>query len=308
MEPSQERKTNAEQNRLINQIKQLLQNTWLRAAGIALVVVILLNLFFLKLFTVNNRDMEGSYHKGDVLLLKKNPSKLKRNQVVLLEYPLPDSGQTAPLFIQRLVGLPGDTLQLSDKLLFVNGEAQKGPDHQKHNYFLKSRVAQLDSVFLKRYGLDDGGPLSTGFDYSFALTEDQKLELEKDSLIESITIKTEKKNMFDATCFPGSAHCNWNADHYGKIYVPKKNDSLALDTTIISLYEDIISRYENNTLVISQDSIFINGQHSSTYVVKQDYYFTLGDNRDNAVDSRHWGFLPKSCIRGKVLFRIKRIQ
>lgn len=306
MEPSQERKTNTEKHRLTQGLQQVLQTTWLKAAGIALFLFLLFKVFFFGLFTVNNRDMEGSYHQGDVLLIKKNPSHLKRNQIILLEYPLPDSGQLAPLFIQRLAGLPGDTLQLSDKQLFVNGELQNNPELQKHNYFIKTRVPQLDSAFLQRYGLDDGGPVSTGFDYSFALTEHQKTELQKDSLIESISIKAEKKNMFDATCFPGSAHCNWNADHYGKIYVPKKNDSLPLDTTIISLYEDLISRFENNTLEVRQDSIFINGQHSKTYVVKQDYYFTLGDNRDNAVDSRHWGFLPKSCIRGKVLFRLKR--
>jgi signal peptidase I len=306
MEPSQERKTNAKQSRLIQWLKQIMQIAWLKMAGLALLVFLLLRLFFFELFIVNNRDMEGSYHIGDVLLIKKNPSNLKRNQIILLDYPLPDSGQLAPLFIQRLAGLPGDTLQLSDKLLFVNGEALNGSEDQKHNYFIKTRVAQLDSAFLQRYGLYDGGPVSTGFDYSFALTEYQKTELEKDSLIESISIKAEKKNMFDATCFPGSAHCNWNADHYGKIYVPKKDDSLRLDTTIISLYEDLISRYENNRLDIRQDSIFINGIYSKTYVVKQDYYFTLGDNRDNAVDSRHWGFLPKSCIRGKVVFRLKR--
>jgi len=308
MEPSQERKTHTKENRLIQRLKQLLLNTWLRSAGIALALFILLKVFFFDLFTVNSRDMEGSYLKGDVLLIKKNPSNLKRGQVILLEYPLPDSGQTAPLFIQRLVGLAGDTLWLSDKTLFVNGELQKSHDHQKHNYFIKTRTAQLDSAFLNHYGLNDGGPVSTGFDYSFALTENQKLELEKDSLILSIKIKSENKNMFDATCFPGSTHCNWNADHYGKIYVPKKNDSLHLDTTIISLYEDIIKRFEKNSLVITQDSIFINGQYSRSYVVKQDYYFTLGDNRDNAVDSRHWGFLPESCIRGKVLYRLKRAK
>lgn len=306
MEPSQERKTNTEKTRLIQGVEYLLHTIWLKAAGIALLLFILLRVFFFELFQVNNRDMEGSFHQGDVLLIKKNPSQLNHNQVILISYPLADSGQAAPVFVQRLAGLPGDTIELSDKQLFVNGNVQTNSDQIKHNYFIKTRVAQLDQAFLERYGLDDGGAVSSGFDYSFALTDFQKAELEKDSLIKHITIKAEKKNMFDATCFPGSPNCNWNADHYGKIYVPKKNDSLSLDTTIISLYEDIISRFENNSLEIRHDSIFINGQLSKTYVVQQDYYFTLGDNRDNAVDSRHWGFLPQSCIRGKVLFRLKR--
>ncbi len=249
--------------------------------------------------------MEGSYSIGDVLLIKKNPSRLKHGQVILLQYPLPDTNQSPTLFIQRLVGLSGDTLLLSNKILFVNGIEQDELPFQKHNYFLKARVAILDSNFLNKYGLNDGGLVSTGYDYSYALTSKQKKELEKDSLIASVVMKTEKKNMFDATCFPGSTHCNWNADQYGKIYVPKKNDSISLDTTIISLYEDIISKYEQNTLYISQDSIFINGNYCTSYTVKQNYYFTLGDNRDNSLDSRHWGFLPESYIRGKVLFRLK---
>lgn len=37
-------------------------------------------------------------------------------------------------------------------------------------------------------------------------------------------------------------------------------------------------------------------------VVKHDYYFTLGDHRDNSKDSRYWGFVEDSRIRGKAFF------
>ena len=34
-------------------------------------------------------------------------------------------------------------------------------------------------------------------------------------------------------------------------------------------------------------------------VVPQDHYFVLGDNRDNSEDSRYWGFVPRTQIRGQ---------
>ncbi|HEX6316274.1 MAG TPA: signal peptidase I [Gemmatimonadaceae bacterium] len=36
-------------------------------------------------------------------------------------------------------------------------------------------------------------------------------------------------------------------------------------------------------------------------VVKPRHYFMLGDNRDNSLDSRYWGFVPDSLIRGQPL-------
>ena len=38
-------------------------------------------------------------------------------------------------------------------------------------------------------------------------------------------------------------------------------------------------------------------------VIPQGYYFVMGDHRNNSSDSRHWGFVPKKYIIGKVQLR-----
>ena len=39
-----------------------------------------------------------------------------------------------------------------------------------------------------------------------------------------------------------------------------------------------------------------------SYEVKKDYYWAMGDNRDDSLDSRYWGFIPRDYILGEALF------
>jgi signal peptidase I len=42
--------------------------------------------------------------------------------------------------------------------------------------------------------------------------------------------------------------------------------------------------------------------------VPEGQYFMMGDNRDNSQDSRYWGFLPASYVKGRALFIYFSIQ
>lgn len=251
--------------------------------------------------------MGNTHLKGDVVLVQRVFNTYLTNDIVYFRFPVKDSTIDRTYCFQRLIGLPGDTLEINNKAVMLNNFTIEDTSSVKHNYYVKATV-KLDSTFKLRYGLFEGGEISNDLDYSFSLTKAQLDSLKHSAFIDKITPKIEQKASFDQTVFPYSIHYSWNLDQFGKLYIPKKNDTLALDSIKLNIYSSLIRDYENNRLEIKNDTIWINEAPQNYYVVKQNYYFVLGDNRDNANDSRVFGFLPENYLRGKVIKVIKQSQ
>lgn len=170
--------------------------------------------------------------------------------VVVFEWP-GDRDELKPAeimsYVKRLIGMPGDTVKIVNKVVYVNGREFWRPPHIQ---------------YLNPQSIPAGIP--------------------------------------NPRIFPAGAP--WNEDNYGSVVVPKKGDMIKLTPENIEQWRTIIDReFERRVVNVEGNKITIDGRVVNSYTIKKDYYFMLGDNRDNSLDSRFWGFVPRDKVIGQAL-------
>lgn len=190
---------------------------WTKSLSLALLLFVIVRAFLVEAFKIPSGSMEGTLLVGDFLLVNKLvygaevPGTNRRlpavrepayRDILVFQWPVDPTKN----FVKRLVGLPGDTLAMTDGVLVRNGVVQREPyvTHTEPGIDPVAEDFGWQSSFLVRYA-----------------------------------------------AAARSYHPSRN--NWGPIVVPARN------------------------------------------------YFVLGDNRDNSLDSRYWGFVADSLVRGSPL-------
>jgi signal peptidase I len=100
----------------------------------------------------------------------------------------------------------------------------------------------------------------------------------------------------------------YNRDNYGPIVVPKKGMAIQLNQQNFRMWETFIKREGHEPAWRTDGTITIDGIPTDTYIVNKDYVFGMGDHRDNSLDSRFWGFIPRENIVGTPMFVYFSVQ
>ena len=244
--------------------------------------------------------------------------KIKRNDIVVFSYPTDTASafhnfhdgkhHLKPIdkksnYVKRCTGIAGDTLQIIDGYVYINGKQNELPDRAKLQFYytVDTQGQQLSGTSLKeRYHVREG--YTSDGKYILNLGDEDAKRLKNNPLVKSITRNIEPSGKYNSRVFPHSPKYAWSNDNFGPIYIPKAGTTVTLDSNSIPFYKRIIETYEGNDLTINGDAIYINGKEENSYTFKQDYYWMMGDNRQNSEDARYWGYVPFDHVVGKPVF------
>ena len=287
---------------------------WAKAILYALAILFLVQQFIYNRLHITHSQMSPNISNGDYLLINKwnigtrlpnsligtnfslptlrlpFGSEINRFDIIAFNSPI-DSTQPInqkPIYISRIIGLPGDTVQIQNGNILVNQTIINEPFDTKHPYIINFHPDANPAQVLRSVGeYELYGPYKK-HQYRAYLSARQVPLIKNSKWVSKLELIDWKKGIEAYTAI-NCKRCNWNLDNFGPIEVYRQDQIINLNSKIIEIHPSLFSssRREKKADV-------------SNFKINQDYYFVLGDNRHNAIDSRYFGLVPKSHIIGRI--------
>ncbi len=153
---------------------------YVEAILIAVVIAFFVRSFFIQAFKIPSSSMEPTLLVGDHLLVNRlsyvvkvpfqdgvlfNLGKPKRGDVVVFRYPVDRDKD----FIKRIIAVEGETLEIKDKVIYVNGSPIKDP----WAHFADRQI--VPAAFSPK---DNFGPIKVPKDSYFAMGDNRDRSLD----------------------------------------------------------------------------------------------------------------------------------